>query len=701
MPIKPGKSETQSEWMERCVPEMMGDGKRPQDQAVAACLTMWRDRKDLDVVRSWSTLTIKELSDDDDARQIKGVASTPTTDRMGDVVESLGLKFTKEIPLLFAHRHDQPVGVAKLDKPTEDGVTFTATLAKIAQDGDLKRRVDDVWQMIKAGLIRGVSIGFKALEFSFMKDGGIHFQKAEVVELSLVTIPANVEATIHQVKSYDAVSSAASGNGAARPTSGVADKSHEERKMKTVAEQISAFDARRKAANDRMTELMNKAAEEGVTLDQAESDEYDNLEVDIKKLNDHIERLIKLEEHNKAAAKPIQVIDIASGSEARSSSRDPVIRVRSNVPPGIRFTRYVMLMAASNGNRHHAREILSENKTWMSETPELAELLKIDVNYYMKAAVNPGTAVEPAWAGPLVVATNLASEFAEFLRPLTIIGRIGNLRRVPFNISLPRATAGTSVGWVGEGAPKPVTSMAFDTVTLRWAKAAAIVVLTEELVRHSNPAAESVVRSDLASAMTFFLDRQFVDPSVAEVTNVSPASITNGVTPITATGTTAAAFRADVASLFASLFAANLSTAGGVWIMTQLQALKLSLMQNSLGQQVFPSVNPDSGGTLLGYPVVQSENMPAVGGSPADGYPLIFAIGPEIMLADDGQILIDASREASLQMDTAPDSPPSASTNMVSLWQTNMLGLRAERWINWKKRRTAAVQYISNAKYAE
>src|SRR5262245_4398368 len=207
-------------------------------------------------------------------------------------------------------------------------------------------------------------------------------------------------------------------------------------------------------------------------------------------------------------------------------------------------------------------------------------ILGHDIDYMLKAAVAPGTSGigDSTWAGPLVVAQNMASEFAEFLRPLTIIGRIPGLRRVPFNISLPRATAGTSVGWVGEQAPKPVTSMAFDTVTLRWAKAAAIVVLTEELVRFSNPAAEGVVRADLAAAMTYFLDRQFVDPSVAAVTNVSPASITNGVTPITATGTTAAAFRADIRSLMQALFNLNLPTTGGVWIMTQLQATSLGLM---------------------------------------------------------------------------------------------------------------------------
>ena len=204
----------------------------------------------------------------------------------------------------------------------------------------------------------------------------------------------------------------------------------------------------------------------------------------------------------------------------------------------------------------------------------------------------------------------------------------------------------------------------------------------------------------MIDAMVQFLDRQFVDPTVAAVTNVSPASITSGVSAITPTGTNEAALRADVKTLLNTFLINNVSTTGGVWIMTQQQALALSLMINSLGQQSFPSMNGEGGGTFIGYPVIASENVPATGGSPTDGYPIIFAKAPEIMLADDGQTVIDASNQASVQLDTAPDSPPSASSAYVSLWQMNFVGLRAERWINWLKRRSTAVGYIQNAKYA-
>ena len=67
---------------------------------------------------------------------------------------------------------------------------------------------------------------------------------------------------------------------------------------------------------------------------------------------------------------------------------------------------------------------------------------------------------------------------------------------------------------------------------------------------------------------------------------------------------------------------------------------------------------------------------------------------------NDGQVMLDASNQASLQMDNAPTNPPTATTVMVSLWQMNMVGIRAERFINWTKRRAGAVQYITGAAYA-
>lgn len=152
-------------------------------------------------IRAYSMLEVKAF--DEDAREITGMATTPEPDRMGDIVDPLGAKFASELPLLWQHRHDSPVGVVRFGKPTKTGIPFKASVAKLENAGSLKDMVDMAWDAVKAKLVRGVSIGFRALEYSFMESGGIRFTEVEIYELSLVTIPANASATIQTIKAMD------------------------------------------------------------------------------------------------------------------------------------------------------------------------------------------------------------------------------------------------------------------------------------------------------------------------------------------------------------------------------------------------------------------------------------------------------------------------------------------------------------------
>ena len=117
----------------------------------------------------------------------------------------------------------------------------------------MRDRVNEAWHSIQAGLITGVSIGFRPLADGIkeLASGGLHFLKTEICELSLVTVPANIETTIQTIKSYDAPYLAASG-----PTPpGVSGLPHETTHGKpTAAEQIQNLENKRAAtagAHDR------------------------------------------------------------------------------------------------------------------------------------------------------------------------------------------------------------------------------------------------------------------------------------------------------------------------------------------------------------------------------------------------------------------------------------------------------------------
>lgn len=640
--------------------------------------------------RAYSVLDVKAVNPD--TRTITGWATTPGVDRVGDIVEPLGVQYKNPLPLLWQHDHQQPVGLVEFGKPTEKGVPFTATFAEVTEPVGLFNRIEEAWQSVKAGLVRAVSIGFRDMGSEPIKGSwGTRYLKTEVYELSLVTIPANAEATITSIKSFDVGLPAASGKkeipvvrlskpaGASAPVVKkkipVVPKPEEGQDMK-FAEQIKSFKDALEQKMARQTELMEKAGEEGRSLDAAESEEFDTLAGEITATDTHIKRLETMEKSSIAAAKPVSDV---SGMRERSSV---TVKATNPVAKGTAFTRYVIAQCRAKGNLMQAAEIA---KQW-SDTPEVEQVLK--------AAVAAGTTTDATWAAPLVPYQNMTGDFIELLRPATLVGRMTGLRNVPFNVRIPGQTQGSTVAWVGETAPKPVSALGFEDITLRFNKLAGIVVISDELARLSTPSAEAIIRGDLVAQIAQFTDDSFINPAYAAVTDVRPASVTNGVTPIAASGTDADALRADVRAVYSTFIAANLSTAGAAWVMNSTQAMAIGMMQNPLGQTEFPGLGAE-GGTFMGLPVLVSETVPG----DSNGSIIVLIKQSEILLADEGGVTIDVSREASLQMNSTPDNPATAATVMTSLWQNNLLGIRAERMITWRKRRPQAVAYISGANY--
>ena len=150
--------------------------------------------------KAYSLLQVKSF--DVEQRIIKGIASTPSPDRADDIVDPQGAKFALPIPFLWQHMHSQPIGEVTEAVVTDKGIEVTVQIAKIEEEGKLKDRIDEAWQSIKSGLVKGLSIGFRGLTVEDIpRSWGLHFKEWEWFELSAVTIPANAEASITEVKS--------------------------------------------------------------------------------------------------------------------------------------------------------------------------------------------------------------------------------------------------------------------------------------------------------------------------------------------------------------------------------------------------------------------------------------------------------------------------------------------------------------------
>ena len=79
--------------------------------------------------------------------------------------------------------------------------------AELARDTGLPY-VEDAWKQLKAGLVRGLSIGANPLKAEPIidRDGrmtGVRYTAWKWLELSAVTLPMNVDATIEVVRAYD------------------------------------------------------------------------------------------------------------------------------------------------------------------------------------------------------------------------------------------------------------------------------------------------------------------------------------------------------------------------------------------------------------------------------------------------------------------------------------------------------------------
>lgn len=466
---------------------------------------------------------------------------------------------------------------------------------------------------------------------------------------------------------------------------------------KTIADQIAAFQAKRLAAQTSADEIVSKSVQEGRTLDEHEHEQHKGFAAEVAAIDSHITLLRAHEQLMLSKATPITTAGTQPGAEGGTVSLNGgVISVKSNLPPGIRFTRFALAMAHAKGNVMLAHEIAKER---YKDTPEVGHILKAaismggtrDLAMVNRAAVTAVGSTDTA----VTQYNDLENEFVDLLRPKLVMGRMPSLNRVPFMSRQGRQLTGVTGSFVGEGAPKPVQKQTYDNVSLGFAKVAVIVVLSDEAVRFSTIKAEMRARDDMVKGIATYIDKRFMDPAYSGVANVSPASITNGATRIQSSGTTLAAIDVDVRAAMGMFAASDVDPSTAVWVMPATVALRLSMKRTTQDEKAFPELSM-LGGTWYGIPVIVSNAMVA-SGSPGE-LQIALVTQEEVLLADDGGVSIDMSMEASVQMN---DAPSAGAQSLVSLWQNNLVGIRAEQYINWAARRPSnlGIALIENTNY--
>jgi hypothetical protein len=450
---------------------------------------------------------------------------------------------------------------------------------------------------------------------------------------------------------------------------------------------IAGYEAKRAANVGRKAALADTAAQKGETLDQAALEEIADIDEENAALDRSLFVYRNLEAEMAASAQP--VAKAAGETQAAATvARSGVTAVvkTEKLEPGQGFARLAKVKALAGLDHRNPLDIA---KARYGETSEIVAVLKA-------GEVDAGSNLSGNWAANLTGAeTSLVADFAAYLRPATILGKFGQggvpaLRQTGFREPLLMQTGGGAAYWVGEGKPKGLTAFDFERTTLEPLKIANIAIVTEENIRSSNPSSEMLIRDALRDAIAAGIDTAFIDPSNGGSSGIKPASITNGAASIVSTGTAADDIRLDARAVFQKFIDANNAPTSGVWIMSATNALALSLLVNNLGQPEFPGIGM-TGGVFVGLPCIVSQYADDV---------VTLVNASDIYFGDEGGVAVDMSREASIEMrdgdNLSQDATSSTGASLVSLWQSNLVGLRAERSLNWKRRRDLSVAYLTS-----
>jgi HK97 family phage major capsid protein len=234
--------------------------------------------------------------------------------------------------------------------------------------------------------------------------------------------------------------------------------------------------------------------------------------------------------------------------------------------------------------------------------------------------------------------------------------------RLPFRTKLAVSVTAITATETAEADEKPVFDLAFTATELEPRKASATVVISKELARLGGDNANALILRELRNAV------------IAGTDSVATAALIAATSPIQSSG--------NVLTDLAALLAAVPSGASSrlFFVIEPSQAKILATLPGVNGA-AFPQMNVN-GGSIGGVTVL-------VSGQLAAGTAVLF--DATAIAAASENVTLFASREAVVTM---------AEASSVSLWQQDLVALRAERWFGFSLLRAYGVASLSGVDYS-
>lgn len=618
-----------------------------------------------------------------DGDGLEFVISDGSLDRHGTRINPNGwnLDNFKRNPIaLFVHDSDFPIG--KWENVRAESGKLIGTL-KLAAKGT-SARIDELISLVEQGILRAVSVGFRVLEFGVAGKSQFDFEKQELLEVSLVSVPSNTNAlakaramhisepTIRLAFGEHAERGQRDGDEAgehadtttavekrARPADSPRPK---EKSVKTLSQRIVDAQNDLTAKRDRLVELTG-----------ADTPDLDAIE----ELNGQIEdaeraiTVLKASEQRLAGA--------GEKPNNPNIARRPLGVAQREVKGFDLIVRALVVNGVAHFSDKTIERVLEERYPGHEATHAIVT----------RADQTIGTTTVSGWASELV-----QTAFGDFLQALTGFSIYPALRDKGIGLSfdgagqvtIPGRTAGTAGGgFVAEGAPIRVGKLTTTSVSMTPKKMGVIVPFSRELAKRSTPAIEGLVRQAILEDTALTLDPIILDATAASTSR--PAGLLNGVSAV-ASGYGGGDYLAvieDFKALLAPFIDANAADNITV-IMNPSQGLNLSMMPGPVGQpnwfgEVRKRVN-----------IIESTH--------ATAKRLIAIRNSDFATALGDAPEFDVSEQATIHMeDTTPleivsGTGPTTADPVRSLWQTATIGVRMLMDVSWKMRRSGMVQWV-------
>jgi HK97 family phage prohead protease/HK97 family phage major capsid protein len=693
--IDPDDYDDYDEFMDDCLGEM---------DDIDACQILWDEKGAKGIMR-------KTHSGGSDGMEF--VLSDETPDRMDDVILSDGwdLKHFKKNPIaLFAHRSDFPIGKWSNLRIEDKQLRGHLELAPVGTS----HRIDEIIRLVDAGVLKAVSVGFRPTEYEEREgtDWGYTYVKSELVECSLVTVPANPNAlavakslnisreTIDMIfagqGNKDRARKRREFNGGQAKQVHIRTKGHT---MSTLGQRIADLQTQLTAKRDTLQDHLEKVDDTNVS--NADLEVTNKLNEDIRQLERTHDMLVESEKNLKGTVGPVPVnrsVVTIETKETKGGPGAPAVilhRTKDSVDIIDLFVKAATLAYAA---KTWGRSFDQTREKIGTMHPEYnSEEARFIQDIVLRAASAPAMTTVPGWAQELAHTTYAA--LMPLLMPQAILTRLaakglaltfGQAGRIV--IPNRQRTPSLAGSFVGEGLAIPVRQGAFTSQTLTPKKMAVITTWTREMDEHSIPAIEGLLREAIQQDTSVAVDTVLIDNNAA--TTIRPAGLLNGITVTTATaGGGIAAFIGDMTALIGAL---TVGTYGNirspVWMANPSDMLRASLLQ-AANTGIFPFREEIANGTLNGIPIIDSATVPTK--------QLMIVDAADFVVAGGEAPRMEMSDQATLHMeDTNPQdlviSPSTVAAPQKSLWQTDSLALRMVMPMNWVQRRAGTIAYTTS-----